>query len=489
MFVSVTHKGLVVRKKIVFYLNGIRKEIGAQEASQMLAEYLRYDQGLTGTKIMCAEGDCGACSVLKYFPHAPGTDSGNYLPINSCITLVAQLDGSSLVTVDALKNEDTLHETQKSMVQCHGSQCGFCTPGFVIALTGMVEEKLSKRENKIGPQEAKNCMTGNLCRCTGYQPIINSALSIDLAKCESVKKRYYSSGQEADLKEAFSKSVFLESEDFSFFAPKSLEEAIDYLKAQPDTRIIGSGTDLGVSHNKRKDQLTKLLSLHLLSDLYQMTEEGEDIVVGARVTHTEFRHYMKDRVPEFAKYLDIFASPQIKNVGTIIGNIANASPIGDTPPAFLALEASAIIYGPQGKRELPLSRFFLAYRKTALMPGEILGYIKFKKPGPLTTLRFYKYSNRKDLDISGINFAARIDWKDAEKKQIQKIIFAAGGVAPTPVRFLKTEEFLTQTFDKEKGLGELQAEIQPISDLRGSSAYRRVLLENFYRKFFTEVGV
>lgn len=483
---TLTQKG-IMRNKIVFYLNGVRKEVGAKEASMMLAEYLRYDQCLTGTKIVCAEGDCGACSVLRFFPHISGTDAGNYIPVNSCITLVAQLDGSSLVTVDALKKNDELHETQRAMVQCHGSQCGFCTPGFVVALTGMVEEKLAKKEKTIDVQEAKNCMTGNLCRCTGYQPIINAALDIDLSKCESVKKRFYSEKQEVELTKVYSETVLVESDEFCFFAPKTLKEAIAYLKDYPDTRILASGTDLGVVHNKRKTDLKKMLSLHLITDLYKITEAGDEISVGARVTHTEFRHYMKDKVKEFANYLDIFASPQIKNIGTIVGNIANASPIGDTPPALLALDATVVAVGPQGQREIPISSFFLAYRKTALQHGELITHVKFKKPSKDVSLRFYKYSNRKDLDISAVNFAARVEWKDSSKKEIKNVIIAAGGVAAIPLRFLKTEELLKKTFDIDAAVKELHSEIKPLSDLRASSAYRHVLVENYFRKFFAEV--
>ena len=476
-----------MRKKIIFYLNGMRKEAGPKEASMMLAEYLRYDQNLTGTKIVCAEGDCGACSVLRFFPHVGGVDTDNYIPVNSCITLVAQLDGSSIVTVDALKNDNVLHETQRVMVDCHGSQCGFCTPGFVMAITGMVEEKLSKKEKKIELQEAKNCMTGNLCRCTGYRPIINAAMNIDLTKCESIRERFYSEHQEVDLIKAYSESVMLEDDDFSFFAPKTIKEAIDYLKLYPDTRIIASATDLGVIHNKRKIKLTRLLSLHLLSDLYKMEQKGDEIKLGARVTHTEFRHFMKGKLPEFSNYLDIFASPQIKNIGTIVGNIANASPIGDTPPALLVLDASVVTIGPQGEKEIPLSKFFLAYRKTALGHQEIITHVKFRLPEKNSSVRFYKYSNRKDLDISAMNFAVNVKWKDETKKEISDIAIAAGGLAATPIRFPKTEEYLKKNFDIDGAVKELHSEFIPLSDLRASSAYRHVLVENYFRKFFEEV--
>ncbi len=472
-----------MRNKIVFYLNGKRKEVGAEHASMMLAEYLRYDQSLTGTKIVCAEGDCGACSVLRYFPHVPGTDSKNYIAINSCITLVAQLDGSSLVTVEALKEKEELHEAQKAMVKCHGSQCGFCTPGFVMALTGLVEEKIARKDTSLDEQEAKNCLTGNLCRCTGYQPIINAAMSMDLAKVESIKKRFYSEKQEADLVKAFSESVTLESEEFHYFAPKTIAEATDYLKLYPDTKIMGSATDLGVVHNKRKIKLTHLLSLHLIPDLYKAELKGTEVKIGARVTHTEFRHFMKDKLPEFASYLDIFASPQIKNTGTIVGNVANASPIGDTPPPFLSLDATIVT----NKSEIPISKFFLAYRKTALEMGEIITHIKFNLPKTDSSIRFYKYSKRKDLDISAVNLAIHVEWKDKAKKEILDIKIAAGGVSAIPLRLHKTEEFLKKSFDVEGAVKELHQEFNPLSDLRASAAYRHVLIENYFRKFCAEV--
>jgi xanthine dehydrogenase small subunit len=472
-----------MRNRIVFYLNGVRKELGADKASMMLAEYLRYDQSLTGTKIVCAEGDCGACSVLRFFPHVEGEDSQNYLPINSCITLVAQLDGSSLVTVDALKDKEELHATQSAMVKCHGSQCGFCTPGFVMALTGLVEEKLNKKDSTLDEKEAKNCMTGNLCRCTGYKPIIDAALSIDLKKCESIKIRFYSDKQEQDLKKAFAESVTLDGEEFIFFAPKTIQEAADYLKKYPDAKIVASATDLGVVHNKRKTKLTHLLSLHLMDDLYRVEQVGDEVKLGARVTHTEFRHFIKTRIPEFATYLDIFASPQIKNIGTIVGNVANASPIGDTPAALLSLDAVICT----NKREIPITKFFLAYRKTALSQGELITHIKFKLPSKDSSVSFYKYSNRKDLDISAVNFAIKVDWKDSSKKEIKDIAIAAGGIAAIPLRLIKTEEFLKKNFDVDGAVQELHAEFNPLSDLRASAAYRHILIENYFRKFFAEV--
>ena len=222
-----------MRNKIVFFLNGTKEEVGSEHAGLMLSDYLRLKKNLTGTKVVCAEGDCGACSVLRYFPHKETSKEDTYLPINSCITLVANLDGSSLVTVEALKEDDKFHVSQKAMIECHGSQCGFCTPGFVIALSGLVEKKISENKCSLTSQEAKNALTGNLCRCTGYEPIINSALNMDLKSASSLKNRYFSKQQEQDLKKTTEESVKVEASDFSYFAPKTLNEALEYLKQYP----------------------------------------------------------------------------------------------------------------------------------------------------------------------------------------------------------------------------------------------------------------
>lgn len=474
-----------MRNKIVFYLNGDRHEVGTDKAGMMLADYLRYEKNLTGTKIVCAEGDCGACSVLRFFPQAIGTDANHYQAINSCITVVANLDGSSLVTVDALKDKNNLSPVQEAMVKCHGSQCGFCTPGFVMALTGLVEEKVAKKECSLTSQEAKNCMTGNLCRCTGYQPIIDAALAMDLKTAQSVKDRFFSEAQRADLEENFRTGVALESDDFSYAAPKSITEALDYLKANSDARLVGAATDLGVVHNKRKITLTKLLSLHLIEDLYKIVQNDNCIILGARVTLTELRHFLKDRCSEFANYLDVFASPQIKNIATVVGNVANASPIGDTPPALLALNASVII---NGNKEIPLSEFFLAYRKTALAAGEIITHIKFPLPNKNADFKLFKNANRKDLDISAVNLGIQAEWQDETKSAIKNITIAAGGVAAIPLRFRQTESFLKTSLDIEAAVKILHSEFAPLSDVRASAAYRHILVENFFRRFFVECG-
>jgi len=479
-----------MRKTITFYLNGQRCDVEAADASMMLADYLRYQKSLTGTKVVCAEGDCGACSVLRYFPHAKGTDADRFLAINSCLAPVATLDGSHVLTVESLKDDSRLHESQQSMVDCHGSQCGFCTPGFVMAYAGLCEEKLSRNEKVISEKECKNSTTGNLCRCTGYEAIITAGTKMDLTKEKSLKDRYHSAEIQKELESVFNQSVGLENSEYQYFAPKTAQEACDYLSSHQDVRIIASGTDLGVVHNKRKLELTRLMSLHLINDFYAITEDKNIITVGARVTINEFRHFVKNKIPELAHYIDLFASPQIKNNATVIGNVANASPIGDTPPALLALNAEIHLQSTKGSRQIPLHEFFLDYRKTAKAKDELITAISFKLPEKNQILKLYKTSIRKDLDISTVNLGILAS---ADAGTIKQITIAAGGIAAIPLRLKKTEQFLMgKKLDAamiDQAIQIAHSEFKPLSDVRASASYRRVLMSNYLRRFFSEVQV
>lgn len=489
------------RQAVVFFLNGQRCEVGTKQASMMLSEYLRTS-GLTGTKVVCAEGDCGACSVLRLFPGFGSRTKQLYQPINSCITSVAQMDGSSLITIDSLaeEKEGSLHLTpaQESMVHSHASQCGFCTPGFVIALTGLVEKKLAEKNPtpSISIAEAKNCFTGNLCRCTGYQPIIDAATSLALSQCKHLTERFYSRAQERELREILEKPVHLEDETFSFYAPTQLRDAVHYLKKHPETRLIAAGTDLGVLINKRKLHISHFLSLHLIPELYEIKPlklDGQSrLKVGARATLQELRQQVRTRIPELAQFIDIFASPQIKNVATLIGNLANASPIGETPPFLLATDAVIELIGPKGKRSVVIDEFFRGYRQTALKKAELITAVHFAIPGKLEKLSLRKISQRRDLDISAINAAFRLIWKDPKKRKIDTVRLAVGGMAATPVRLKQLEANLagktldSATVEMATQLLASQSELTPLDDVRGTAAFRRVLLENLLRRFLME---
>lgn len=471
------------RSSIIFYLNGERQVIdagSAELAGETLAEFLRKKRALPGTKIVCAEGDCGACTVLRWYPYA--AQKSEFVAINSCIALVAQMDGSALITVDALAEGEKLTPVQDQMVQCHASQCGFCTPGFVMALTGLVEKKLSTKSPSISIKDAQNATTGNLCRCTGYQSILDAACAIDLKKCQPVTPRFLTPAQIKDLKAVIKTPIAARGSDFTFHAPTTLTRARQLMKN--GARLVAAGTDLGVVHNKRKIRLNQILSLHLIPELYTLRQKGGRVHVGARATLSELRSFTRNSVPEFSRFLDLFASPQIKNVATLVGNVANGSPIADTPPFLLVSGALVHLQGARGARKVPIERFYLAYRRTALRKGEFITGIEFDVPRDVLAL--YKVSQRKDLDISTVNAAFRIESKNG---RIVRARFALGGVAAVPLRLLQTEKRLQgKTIEEAQATAEglLQKEITPISDLRGSAALRRVLAGNLLAKFFRE---
>ncbi|MGB0452928.1 MAG: 2Fe-2S iron-sulfur cluster-binding protein [Bacteriovoracaceae bacterium] len=230
----------------------------------MLSDYLRYEKCLTGTKVVCAEGDCGACSVLKYYPLNSGVDAEHFVSMNSCISPLSTLHGPHILTVESLQEGEKLHPAQSSIINHHGTQCGFCTPGFAVALAGLCEEKISRGEKEVSEEEGKNALTGNLCRCTGYNSLIEASTQMQFEKEKSLKDRYQTKEIDGNLNEIVKDDLRIETEDYLFYAPNSYEKALKYLDEYEDAKIIAKGTDLGVVHNKRKIKLNHLLSLQLI---------------------------------------------------------------------------------------------------------------------------------------------------------------------------------------------------------------------------------
>lgn len=472
------------RDYALLFINGERTEVRGEQCAFMLADFLRYKKGLTGTKIVCAEGDCGACSVLRWFPYSE--EKSYFVPFNSCISTVAQLDGSNLVTVEYL-GKAGLDPVQKAMLECHASQCGYCTPGFVMALKGLVEKKKTKKENTLTEKEAKNSLTGNLCRCTGYRQILDAALSIRLEDSVSLFTQPTLVKNHKVLQKEIKTPLKIETPEYSFFAPTTLKAATQYLAKNADTQLLGAGTDLGVAVNKGKIKFQKVLSLHLIPELYEIEKvknkkEPSYLRVGARVTLESVRRATEKTHPEFSNYLDIFASPQIKNVATLVGNTANASPIGDTLPFLIAMNARVLVASARTNRVIALKDFFLKYRTTALKKGEIITAIEFEMGSPKEALYLLKTSQRKDLDISAVNGAIRITPTQAR--------VALGGVASIPLRLEKVEKYLASgKREVSDALKLLQEEIKPLSDLRGSQALRRLVAENFIRTSLEDFAV
>lgn len=451
-----------------FYINGQLHTVSGNDVFQTLSSYLRYQSRLTGTKVVCAEGDCGACTVLM------ARGEGGYRSMNSCIAMTFAMDGASLVTVEGMGKASGLCEIQNSMVRNFGGQCGFCTPGFVMSIANMHEQQAELTE-----QKAKNYLTGNLCRCTGYSPIIKAACDVDRKKQKPVGKAYPQQIQPKLLKQ----SVLISGDECEYFAPTSWKEACKY-KAKGDVVVFSGATDLGVIYNKGKLRPRRVMSLHLIPDFTKLAMNSKTVQMGAGVTLTQFQNAIAKTIPALSRFINIFASPQIKNVATVVGNLANASPIAEMPPPLMVLEATVEIIGLKGKKSIPLSEFYLAYKKIKLGKDELITGVTVPIPGSKDYFENYKVSQRRDLDISTVNASFRFSM---EGSKIKHAFIAYGGVAATTVRLNKLEKSLEgKVVDSElirKTTETIRTSIKPLSDVRGSSNYRLQLSANLFQKF------
>jgi len=483
-----------VRDFALLYVNGERCEVRGPDAFMMLSEWLRKRRGLTGTKIVCAEGDCGACSLFRAYCGVGGDST--LAPINSCITTVAQMDGSAVVTVEGLAVNGTPSPVQAAMTKCHGSQCGFCTPGFVVAMTALVDGPDAQPQRTR--QRDLNALTGNLCRCTGYQPIIDAAASVKWDPRFALAPRWLTPRMRKELRAATQLPMMILDGERVCHAPTSVASAAQLMKpgaakGPGPLRILGAGTDLGVQSNKGRLASERFLSLHLIPELYAVRRTRTLVEFGARVSLEAVRAATREASPEFSAMLNIFASPQIKNVATLVGNIANGSPIGDTLPWLLVADAEVHVVGTaRGRvqsRAIPFAKLYKSYRMLALAPGELITKVVMRLPARNVVARVFKASQRKDLDISAVGGAAwiAVDGESGKKTQsrLGEVRVALGGVAATPVRVPDVERILSGaelpvTDDvASRAHAALQKSIAPISDVRGSAAFRRWLAAQF----------
>ncbi|WP_374029101.1 xanthine dehydrogenase small subunit [Bdellovibrio bacteriovorus] len=474
------------RNQIHLLINGTEHVVQGEHAFLPLAQYLRYHAHLPGTKVVCAEGDCGACTVLVARWNQESWTA--FQTLNSCIAPVYLFDLASIVTVEGLAFEEELNEVQQKMREFHGGQCGYCTPGMVCSLSGLAEACAPTR-TKISEKKARNHLTGNLCRCTGYEPILNAATHIDLEKWSSLKARYLTAEQALQFKARAQDAITLVDGLKEIHAPKTLDEAVKIKMQKPGIRITAGATDLGVLHNKGKYFLDQVLVLNRIPELGRVEMTAQGLWVGAKVTLTEFENEVELSVPEFSRLLRIFASPQIKNQGTLLGNVLNGSPIGDSIPALLVLNAELHLMSTRGLRKVPLTQFYKAYKSFDLQPDEIAIGLSIPPLRDNWSLKFFKMSLRKDLDISAVTFAAALR---IENETILEARIAVGGVGPTVVRVPAIEQdFVGKTFSetvfKEAGKN-IRQYIKPISDLRASDAYRLQVAENLFHKCWYEMA-
>ena len=533
---------MATRDHIVLYLNGQRREVRGGDCFLSLSDYLRYRARLVGTKIVCSEGDCGSCTVLV---GRPAKDRFEYLPIDSCIRFMFQLDGVHVITVEGLKavadaetctfvgdsvaaetirrttiSESDLTPVQKALVDCHGSQCGFCTPGFVMAMTGVCEHA---NGHAAAEADWRTALTGNLCRCTGYTSIISAAMQVDAAAMPKLNALYPPGPMLCGLAELQNDVLDLHRHDElgnrRAFCPKTIDEAISFRAANPQAKIVAGATDVGVQLNKRVIEPAVFLDLNRVTELggveiidgegsgklngelgsgdvlplNPVLSPGErertrrQIVAGARATWSELLEQCRAEVPEFAEILSVFGSPQIRHVGTIGGNIINASPIADSLPFLFVMEAELELAGPSGRRRVNINDFYQGYKKFDLRADELLTRVIIPLPQANELLRLYKISRRRDLDISTFTAAIRIR---LDGETIESAAIAYGAVGPTVLRLRKTEEFLQGrpfTEDTMAAAGDVAVgEITPIGDVRGSKDYRLQLARNVLLKFYHE---
>jgi len=452
--------------EIEFLLNGRTFRAKDFTAQTTLLDFVRA-RGLTGAKEGCAEGECGACTVVMVKDHG-------YLPVNSCLLFLPMVAGQEIYTVEALASgtgirAGVLTEVQQAMVECGGSQCGYCTPGFVMSL--FAEQYRPGREGACDV----HAMSGNLCRCTGYRPIHDAARMLGAAGDDAFRERLARPAPRVEPMECD-----------GFARPGTLADCRRLMGEHPEARLIAGGTDLAVEANLRLKRYPYLISLEGIEELRGFRESENEVEIGAGLTLSEVGQAWRP-VPLLDEWLPLFASPLIRNRATLGGNLATASPIGDAAPLLLALDAHVRIAGIDGERTLPLDRFFLGYRKTALEAGELLVSIVIPKPLPAMA-RFYKAAKRRMDDISTMAACFALDL-DAGGR-VRRVRMAYGGVAPVPLRATAAEEaILGARWNQaavERAQQVLAKSLHPISDHRGSAAYRLALAQSLLEKFWWE---
>lgn len=466
---------------IDFMLNGRPCRSEATPETSVL-ELLRDTLGATGTKEGCASGDCGACTVAIGEPGPNG--ELRYHSANACITPAHQLNGRYLVTVEGLAQGEKLHPAQAAMVACHGSQCGFCTPGIVMSLFTLHEQQ-RHTPAPLTPQRLEAALGGNLCRCTGYRPIRDAALSMN----QHPENRPLWLDAAAQTKTTQPKNEAKAADnDATFLQPTTLAALTDCLKRHPKARLVAGATDLWLESTQRLARFEHVIDVTRVAELNDIDEatlaDGRSgWWIGAAVTYSRLEPLLEAHYDAFAHLLHRLGSQQVRNRGTLGGNVANASPIGDTPPVLLALGSRLRLVGPEGERELPLDDFFLDYKRTALREGEAIRAIFLPHPEAGQTLKVWKLSKRREDDISAVlgAFAYRL-----ENGVMRDVRLAFGGMAAIPKRAANAEAALE---GKAPDLAAFQAarealsnDFQPMSDVRGSAHYRRLSAANLLER-------
>lgn len=461
-----------------FWLNDREQNPSGISPTTTVLRYLRDHLFLTGTKEGCAEGDCGACTVAVLEPNPAGGSA--WRSVNACLLLLPMVQGKRVYTVEGIGDSGHPHLSQAVLTEKLGSQCGYCTPGVVMSLF-----EACYRTDLDAPWKLEDQLSGNLCRCTGYRPIRDAARALGGTRLQDGFSALQDSPPASDM--ALSYATARQS----FFTPRTLAELWPTLAAHPDARMVTGGTDLALDITKRYQEPACLISLEALAELKVFTAREENFELGAAGFLSDLETFANRELPVLGRMLRYFGARQIKNRATLGGNLCTASPIGDLAPVFLALGGEAIALSSKGERRIPMDRFFTGYRKTGLLPGEVLARVEVPRPSTRTRLGAYKVSKRRELDISTVSAAFAVDV--ATDGTVRSARLAFGGMAETPARALKAEAGLLQNGwtanAVESAADALAADFTPLSDHRGSAAYRLAVAQNLLRGFFEETAV
>jgi xanthine dehydrogenase small subunit len=474
-----------VRQELRFILNGEDVVLTDIAATRTLLDFLRLDRRMVGSKEGCAEGDCGACTVLI------GRLSGPelvYESVNACICFVGSLDGTHVVTIEHLSAPNgPLHPVQQAMVDFHGSQCGFCTPGIVMSLYG-----LWMRSPSPTAGEAEVALQGNLCRCTGYTPIIKAAKALPSygetandplnAEREAIKARL--------LAMRDGKRVEVGADRQRLIVPATVDDLAEIYASEPAATLVSGATDVGLWVTKFMRDIGPMVYIGDLPELHRIEEFGGGVKLGAAVTYTEAAGVIGTHFPQLAELWFRIGGEQVRNMGTVGGNIANGSPIGDTPPPLIALGASITLRRGRERREVKLKDYFIAYGKQDRQPGEFIESVTIPYLPAGELFACYKITKRRDEDISALCGAFRVFVNEAGVVGMARIAF--GGMAATPKRATAVESAIVgkpwneATIDA--GIAAFAADYQPITDMRASAEYRLLAAQNLLRRFYLETS-
>ena len=441
------------------FINGKKEIIENIDHDITLLDWLRNNLKMTGTKEGCAEGDCGACSVL-----INEKNNSNLKPVNSCLVRIGQVIGKNIVTIEGLGNDKDPHPLQVAFSKENASQCGYCTPGFIISGVSLLNSDKDINDNTIN-----DAFSGNLCRCTGYSPILKAIKSVAKDKVK-INQKYFKE-----------KTHDIKLGNVTYYHPLKIEELTNLTKIK-NFRFLAGGTDLNLQRPIINEKENSIISLSSIEELKKIKIFNNKILLGSSVTIETFLDIIEDKIPEMIEILKRFGSPLIRNQATIGGNLCTSSPIGDLAPVLLVLDSSLNIFGKDGAKSILIKDFFKGYRKNVLKKDQILASIEIPIPQKNNKLFFWKLSKRFDQDISTISLAININ---TQNHIIKDLHIAAGGVAEIP-KYLDglSRRMINKNIDEaiKLAIDDIDNYIDPISDLRGTSEYRKTSFKGLFRR-------